>query len=113
MDVLDVTALRDVGNAVHEIVGVPCSLRSTILSSCAQIDWEESVHANCVSVRPNIDEELDNWKHIYDGIDGVLVGSFPYKRILIVVLNAGVLSHYSLALQYKSARPSQQTMQLL
>ncbi|EJC98525.1 uncharacterized protein FOMMEDRAFT_96519 [Fomitiporia mediterranea MF3/22] len=53
--ILDVTSFRDVGNAIHETV-----------------DWEESVHAGRVCVRPNIDEELDKWKHIYNGIDGVL-----------------------------------------
>ncbi|KAH8114747.1 muts domain V-domain-containing protein [Phellopilus nigrolimitatus] len=53
--VLDVTSFKEVGNAVHET-----------------IDWEESTHAGRVCVRPNIDEELDKWKHIYNGIDGVL-----------------------------------------
>ncbi len=42
-----------------------------------QIDWEESAIANRVSVRPRVDEDLDNLKHIYNGIDSVLVG-FPY-----------------------------------
>ncbi|KAI5123127.1 hypothetical protein M0805_001482 [Coniferiporia weirii] len=53
--ILDVTSFREVGNAVHET-----------------IDWEESLHADRVCVRPNIDEQLDQWKHIYNGIDGVL-----------------------------------------
>ncbi|KLO15985.1 hypothetical protein SCHPADRAFT_238288 [Schizopora paradoxa] len=52
---LDVTRFREVGNAVHET-----------------IDWEESLSSGRVCVRPQIDEELDNWKHIYHGIDGVL-----------------------------------------
>jgi hypothetical protein len=38
-----------------------------------QIDWEESANAGRVCVRPQIDEELDNRKHVYHGIDSVLV----------------------------------------
>lgn len=38
-----------------------------------QIDWEESVSTGRVCVRQNVDEELDNKKHIYYGIDSVLV----------------------------------------
>lgn len=38
-----------------------------------QIDWEESAIANRVCVRLRVDEELDNLKHIYNGIDSVLV----------------------------------------
>ncbi|TDL23286.1 hypothetical protein BD410DRAFT_176959 [Rickenella mellea] len=55
MAVLNIPTFREVGNAVHET-----------------IDWEASLEAGRVCVRPNIDEELDNWKHIYHGIDGVL-----------------------------------------
>ncbi|KAM5533149.1 hypothetical protein V8D89_013197 [Ganoderma adspersum] len=52
---LDVSSFCQLGNAVNEI-----------------IDWEESAIANRVCVRPRIDEELDNLKHIYNGIDSVL-----------------------------------------
>ncbi|KAG5638724.1 hypothetical protein H0H81_010707 [Sphagnurus paluster] len=37
-----------------------------------KIDWEESATTGRVCVRPNIDEELDNRKHVYNGIDSVL-----------------------------------------
>ncbi|KAH9889862.1 DNA mismatch repair protein MutS [Cubamyces lactineus] len=36
------------------------------------IDWEESTNAARVCVRPHVDDELDNLKHIYHGIDSVL-----------------------------------------
>ncbi|KAF9468500.1 DNA mismatch repair protein MutS [Collybia nuda] len=36
------------------------------------IDWEESSNVGRVCVRPGIDEELDNRKHVYHGIDSVL-----------------------------------------
>ncbi|KAI0061404.1 hypothetical protein BV25DRAFT_1870738 [Artomyces pyxidatus] len=36
------------------------------------IDWEDSSTAGRVCVRPHIDEELDNRKHLYNGIDAVL-----------------------------------------
>ncbi|KAJ6585066.1 DNA mismatch repair protein MutS [Mycena capillaripes] len=52
---LDIASFRDVGNRINEI-----------------IDWEESSNAGRVCVRPNIDEELDNRKHVYHGIDSVL-----------------------------------------
>ncbi|KAG6837182.1 hypothetical protein H0H93_013409 [Arthromyces matolae] len=37
-----------------------------------KIDWEESVISGRASIRPHIDEELDNRKHVYNGIDSVL-----------------------------------------
>ncbi|KAJ6477358.1 muts domain V-domain-containing protein [Mycena vitilis] len=52
---LNIASFRDVGNRINEI-----------------IDWEESANAGRVCVRPNIDEELDNRKHVYHGIDSVL-----------------------------------------
>ncbi|KAH9841446.1 DNA mismatch repair protein MutS [Rhodofomes roseus] len=52
---LEVASFREVGTAVNET-----------------IDWEESALAGRVCVRPHIDEELDNLKHIYNGIDSVL-----------------------------------------
>ncbi|KAI0260251.1 DNA mismatch repair protein MutS [Gloeopeniophorella convolvens] len=53
--VLDIAAFREVGSVVNET-----------------IDWEESTINQRVCVRPHIDEELDNRKHIYNGIDAVL-----------------------------------------
>ncbi|KAI9508899.1 DNA mismatch repair protein MutS [Russula earlei] len=55
MTSLDIAAFREVGKAVNET-----------------IDWEESTLLQRVCVRPHIDEELDNRKHIYNGIDVVL-----------------------------------------
>ncbi|KAF8349474.1 DNA mismatch repair protein MutS [Amanita rubescens] len=55
VSVLDIQRFKDVGTQVPK-----------------QIDWEESVNTGRVCVRQNIDEELDNKKHIYYGIDSVL-----------------------------------------
>ncbi|KAI0297721.1 hypothetical protein BC826DRAFT_1000939 [Russula brevipes] len=52
---LDIAAFREVGKRVNET-----------------IDWEESTLLQRVCVRPHIDEELDNRKHVYNGIDAVL-----------------------------------------
>ncbi|KAJ7644219.1 DNA mismatch repair protein MutS [Roridomyces roridus] len=52
---LDIASFRDVGNRINEI-----------------IDWEESANSGRICVRPHIDEELDNRKHVYHGIDAVL-----------------------------------------
>ncbi|KAI0366907.1 hypothetical protein BV20DRAFT_951195 [Pilatotrama ljubarskyi] len=55
LEALDIGRFREIGNAVNETV-----------------DWEESTNSGRVCVRPHIDEELDNLKHIYHGIDAVL-----------------------------------------
>ncbi|EFI27157.1 mutS 5 family protein [Coprinopsis cinerea okayama7 len=52
---LDVATFKETGGKVNDT-----------------IDWEESTNAERVCVRPRIDEELDNWKHAYHGIDSVL-----------------------------------------
>ncbi|KAF8578057.1 hypothetical protein K439DRAFT_1654890 [Ramaria rubella] len=52
---IDVASFRDMGNAVNETV-----------------DWEESTNAGRVCVRPHVDEELDEWKRIFHGLDSVL-----------------------------------------
>ncbi|KAI0246737.1 DNA mismatch repair protein MutS [Lactifluus subvellereus] len=52
---LDIASFREVGSIVNET-----------------IDWEESTLRQRVCVRPHIDEELDNRKHVYSGIDAVL-----------------------------------------
>ncbi|KAF8645267.1 hypothetical protein AX16_008091 [Volvariella volvacea WC 439] len=56
---LDIAIFREVGAKINEI-----------------IDWEESSLTGRVCVRPHVDEELDNKKHVYHGIDSVLVGGF-------------------------------------
>ncbi|KAL4070005.1 DNA mismatch repair protein MutS [Scleroderma yunnanense] len=53
--VMDINRFSEIGSKINET-----------------IDWEESVEAGRVCVRPHIDEELDNQKHIYRGIDSVL-----------------------------------------
>ncbi|KAI3616291.1 dna mismatch repair protein msh5 [Moniliophthora roreri] len=52
---LDIASFRGIGTRINEI-----------------IDWEESSEAQRVCVRSHIDEELDNRKHVYHGIDTVL-----------------------------------------
>ncbi len=71
---LDVASFRELGNAVNETVYKLMLCAGNVYVSChLQIDWEESTNAARVCVRPHIDEELDNLKHIYHGIDAVLV----------------------------------------
>ncbi|KAH9932680.1 DNA mismatch repair protein MutS [Epithele typhae] len=55
LDALDTAKFREIGNAVN-----------------GTIDWEESSSADRICVRPHVDDELDNLKHIYNGIDSVL-----------------------------------------
>ncbi|EMD39519.1 hypothetical protein CERSUDRAFT_111843 [Gelatoporia subvermispora B] len=55
LDALDSACFREIGTLINET-----------------IDWEESTNAGRVCVRPHVDEELDNLKHIYHGIDEVL-----------------------------------------
>ncbi|KAG2102216.1 DNA mismatch repair protein MutS [Suillus discolor] len=52
---LDIASFKDTGNAVNET-----------------IDWEESTNNNRICVRPYIDKELDQRKHVYAGLDAVL-----------------------------------------
>ncbi|KAG2129489.1 DNA mismatch repair protein MutS [Suillus clintonianus] len=52
---LDIASFKEIGNAVNET-----------------IDWEESISNNRICVRPHIDEELDQRKHVYAGLDAVL-----------------------------------------
>lgn len=53
--VLDIAAFREVGGAINKT-----------------IDWDESTLLQRVCVRPHIDEDLDNRKHLYNGVDAVL-----------------------------------------
>ncbi|KIJ17739.1 hypothetical protein PAXINDRAFT_175534 [Paxillus involutus ATCC 200175] len=52
---LDVGDFKEVGNDVNDT-----------------IDWEQSAEAGRVCIRPHVDEELDQRKHVYRGIDSVL-----------------------------------------
>ncbi|KAJ3811875.1 DNA mismatch repair protein MutS [Lentinula aff. lateritia] len=52
---LDISCFREIGTRINDM-----------------IDWEESTEARRICVRPHIDEELDNRKHVYHGIDTVL-----------------------------------------
>jgi len=74
VEALEVASFKDVGSAVNET-----------------IDWEESALAERVCIRPHIDEELDNLKHIYNGIDSVLVDR-PHATPLAVTSLRGVTS---------------------
>ncbi|KAF9476534.1 hypothetical protein BDN70DRAFT_863087 [Pholiota conissans] len=55
LEVLDVTVFKEIGMKINDI-----------------IDWEESTCNDRICVRPHIDEDLDNRKHVYHGIDTVL-----------------------------------------
>ncbi|KAF9013228.1 muts domain V-domain-containing protein [Cyathus striatus] len=55
IEALDVGTFKEVGIKINEV-----------------IDWEESSNVDRVCVRPHIDEELDNRKHVYHGIDSIL-----------------------------------------
>ena len=77
LEALDVAKFREIGTAVNETVRIHSKIfvpRSHTVFPL-QIDWEESTIAGRVCVRPGIDEELDNLKHVYNGIDSVLVRS--------------------------------------
>ncbi|KAI6114298.1 DNA mismatch repair protein MutS [Pisolithus sp. B1] len=54
-NVLDLRSLKEIGNVINKT-----------------IDWEESAEMGRICIRPHIDEELDNRKHAYCGIDSVL-----------------------------------------
>ena len=75
MSALDVATFKEIGSRVNDIVGsVLC--HNPLGRPAEQVDWEESAIAGRVCVRPHIDEELDNRKHVYNGIDSVLVSLF-------------------------------------
>ncbi|KAI6030817.1 DNA mismatch repair protein MutS [Pisolithus orientalis] len=52
---VDLRSLKEIGNVINKT-----------------IDWEESAEVERICIRPHIDEELDNRKHAYYGIDSVL-----------------------------------------
>ncbi|KAG6331359.1 hypothetical protein ID866_7726 [Astraeus odoratus] len=47
----------------------------------ARIDWEESAEVHRVCIRSHIDRDLDNRKHVYRGIDSVLVCLSEYLSL--------------------------------
>ncbi|KAF8890007.1 muts domain V-domain-containing protein [Gymnopilus junonius] len=55
MSVLDLATFKEIGIKINQLV-----------------DWEDSSNNDRVCVRPHIDEDLDNRKHVYHGIDDVL-----------------------------------------
>ena len=57
------------------------------LSTILQIDWDESALCDRVCVRPHIDETLDDQKHLYAGLDSVLVRPMPFSIIIILLAN--------------------------
>jgi DNA mismatch repair protein MSH5 len=74
---LDIAAFREVGGAINKTVRVfPIVSRLPAYDSM-QIDWDESTLLQRVCVRPHIDEDLDNRKHLYNGVDAVLVSELP------------------------------------
>ncbi|KAF8194135.1 hypothetical protein BJ912DRAFT_924219 [Pholiota molesta] len=46
--------------------------QGTNVTVVQKIDWEESACNDRICVRPHVDEDLDNRKHVYHGIDSVL-----------------------------------------
>ena len=63
-----------------------CTSRCLAYSQ-SQIDWDESSCHDRVCVRPHIDDDLDNRKHIYHGIDSVLVR----LRYIFVLIDAQLI----------------------
>ncbi|KIY45215.1 hypothetical protein FISHEDRAFT_67145 [Fistulina hepatica ATCC 64428] len=55
LGIIDVHTLKEVATRINDIV-----------------DWEQSDETGRVCVRPGIDEELDNRRHVYNGIDSIL-----------------------------------------
>ena len=74
-----------------------CTSRSLAYSH-SQIDWDESSCHDRVCVRPHIDDDLDNRKHIYHGIDSVLV----CLRYIFVLINVQLSFFYSALLVQRS-----------
>ena len=50
----------------------------------AQIDWDESAENGRVCVRAHVDEELDELKHLYNGIDEVLVSHAMFQNVFML-----------------------------
>jgi len=86
--VLDITRFKEIGVKVNNIVCTWCQfLLLWPWTLSLQIDWEESSHNDRVCVRPLIDEDLDNRKHVYHGIDSVLVllEAFHFARASVLM----------------------------
>lgn len=104
MSALDVATFKEIGSRVNDIV---CSVPSydAFDRPAEQVDWEESAIAGRVCVRPHIDEELDNRKHVYNGIDSVLVSAF--SKDIAIANRSG--SFYSPLLQNSCLKAFPQT----
>ena len=59
-----------------------CVLRALLLfcyiyvGDKPQIDWEDSKTEGRICVRRHVDPELDEWKHVYNGLSSVLVRAY-------------------------------------
>lgn len=73
--ILDIPSLKKLGVTANDTVIYPrpFHLKSCIKALPLKIDWEESTRAARLCVRPHVDEDLDELKRIYNGIDSVLV----------------------------------------
>ena len=80
---LDIAAFKEVGKVVNETVWLQLLSydRGIQRYNSVQVDWEESTLLQRVCVRPHIDEELDNRKHVYNGIDAVLVSEWRFDKL--------------------------------
>ena len=56
-----------------------------------QIDWEESSCNDRVCIKPNIDDDLDHRKHVYHGIDSVLVSSISPPLAICAISSSPML----------------------
>jgi hypothetical protein len=72
---LDIPKFKRLGTSVNDTVrAMSYWAELWILTFVySQIDWEESISSARICVRPHVDEELDEMKRVYHGIDSVLV----------------------------------------
>ncbi|KAI0246735.1 DNA mismatch repair protein MutS, partial [Lactifluus subvellereus] len=76
--------LRDELHNKRNVMAHLSYLFGLLVYNIKQIDWEESTLRQRVCGRPDIDEELDNRKHVYSGINAVLVSqSLLYCSIML------------------------------
>lgn len=75
-EALQVASFKDIGSSVNAVVGLDllhvCPERDTVCT-LEQVDWEESAISDRICVRHGVDEDLDKYKRIFNGIDPVLV----------------------------------------
>jgi hypothetical protein len=76
---LDIVKLNEIGRLVNESVSRALTLPglSVLILAVAvlpsQIDWDSSENERRISVRQHVDQELDEWKRVYHGLDSLLV----------------------------------------